>query len=201
MAITKPWTVTAFLNHINWEAGSWVHQPLSVFGVHIFTLDIPPFSLHIGGWVDAALDALLWAINTGIDALWTAISSIPSALQIMGWVSLVVTNAIAGIVQTIINVVNNTYQTINNVVNNTYQTINNIANNTYQTINNVVNNTYQTIQGVTIGVVNSAIDSALASLRFELNTLITFAGAINDLFKDPEEWLLKRIESMLARFW
>jgi hypothetical protein len=201
MAITKPDAVTRCLNLINWDAGSWVHQSISFLGKHIFTLDIPPFSLHVGGWVDWALDALLWAINAGIDEIWVAVRAIPSIPGILEGVFQVIRDEISGVWQDFLGVLAWTAGNLWEGIRAAKQEIVGAIAWTASLLWEGINTAKREVMDWTPGFVGSAIAAAFLPFRWHFNLLTEFGQDIIDLHKYPEEWLLKRIESMLIRFW
>jgi hypothetical protein len=201
MPITKPDAVNWCLNFINWDAGEWVHQSISFFGKHIFTLNIPPFSLRIGSWVGWALDFLIGAINGAINELWAAVQAIPSIPGILAGVFQIIREEISGVTARIAGFALSLGLDIAASAADTLRKANNALAWAAGNLMDAILASKREVMDWTHGFVDSAIAAAFLTFRWHFNILTEFGQDIIDLFKDPEEWLLKRIESMLVRFW
>lgn len=201
MAVILSNDLRRWLDSINLDAGEWAHQDISFLGKHIYTIDIPPFRIGIGDWIGWALEIVLWGINAAIDEIWAAIRAIPSALDIVGWVSGVVDNAITNIWPTIYNAIGFAAAMAAEALSAAKQELTGAIGFASALLWEGIQNAKREVMDWTPGFVDSAIAAAFLPFRRQLNILTTFADDIVDLFKDPEDWLLKRIESMLVRFW
>ncbi len=201
MAITKPSALERFLDYINIDAGEWAHQSISFLGKHIFTLNIPPFSVGIGDWIEAAIDVTLVPINAAIDALWAAVRAIPSVLDIVGWVSWVVDNAIAIVRRDLLGAIAWATSLLWEGIRAATRDLTGAIVWTTSQLWDGINQAQKEVMEWTPGFVDSAIAAAFLPLRYPLNVLITRAKDIDDFFEDWEKFVWDRIEKILIRFW
>lgn len=201
MTITKPGWAQWILSLVNLNRAQWLHKELSVLGHHIYTLDIPPFSVLIGDKIESAIDLTLDAINIAIDAIWDLVRKIPDILSALGGLFSIIYEQIAGVYGYIAGFSLQVWGWIRDAAADTLGKALGAIAVASQFTYAAIQTSKQEILDWTPGFVDSAIVAAFLPFRAPLNLLITFADDIQDFFKDPEEWLLNKIESMLVRFW
>lgn len=203
MAISKPNSVRSFL-------GSWFCNP---------SLVLPPSNIKVFGWtiaskgswfnmsfpfgdtIEITLDILIFIINNSIDELWAAIRAIPSVTVLFAAIAQTIANQIAGVYGYIAGFSWTVMGWIANSAANVLRQVNDTLAWTASILWEGIRASKREIMEWTPGFVDSAIAAAILPFRRQLNILTTFADDIVDFFKDPEEWLLDKIEKMLVRFW
>ena len=148
----------------------------------------------------------------------------------IGEIASTIIKYITNVYNTVSNYVTNVYNTIVNNITNVYKTVSDYITNTYNTIvNNItqvigvtiekVGEWFTSIGGATkawaeglfvkatnvwntiTGNLGAWWKTQLALINETFGWVQSFRGKIEELFTDPEKWLLDMLERMLARFW
>jgi len=161
------------------------------------------------GYVSPVVDTI---INTFDDVWDTTVEQVPEVID-----TVIETVTSAG--STVYDSVSNVYNTVTNYISNIYNTVNNYITNTYNTVTNNISNTYQTLTtaitqviGLTIENVNEwwtaraawverLVDTRFALIAPTFNAMGAIINGFNEFFTDPEDWLYKRFDKIIERFW
>ena len=201
MQVRKPEYVVRTLLRVSWS----LHIPPHTFnflGKRIFT-EGQWFSavLNVGDWIEWALDAVIDIINARID-------------EVQGLITLpgTIIEAIQSSIRTIRDSVAAVYITINELIGGVRSMVNDIWIETNRVIEERIRHVQSTAEAhlaqarleISASLrehTAAAIAAAIAPFAATINTMSVFRDGIEELFRDPEEWLYHRLESMLDRFW
>ena len=208
MALEKPSSVRNFLDAIE------------------FTITIPPWSISLAGYhlasegdwfnrtinigfpIEVAIDAILALINVGLDLLEAGKATVEALVNVHTILLAVIETNVVALVKRIVGEVADIYESIAATVDELYTAIWAVLASvadilpaiTLQ-ISDAITAAATTIKEEVLGQVAGLITAALEPWKQVINTISLFVDDINDLFSDPEDWLYRKIDAMLDRFW
>lgn len=208
MALEKPDSVKLFLD------------------AFVVTLNIPPWDISLAGyhlasegeWVsltldfgmpaEVAIDAVLVLINVGLDLLEAGKATVEALGNLYTVVLEVIETNVVALVKRIVGEVADIYESIAATVDELYTAIWAVIASvadilpaiTLQ-ISDAITAAATTIKEEVLGQVAGLITAALEPWKQVINTISLFVDDINDLFSDPEDWLYRKIDAMIDRFW
>jgi len=201
MALSKPGWLKDFLDAFGWNRGDWVNVSIPVFlGVDI-DIRVPPFSFHPGDYIETAIDFIVTGLNLAIDGVYEFI--------------LLVTKTIGEVKESVSNVIDwalgkfaDLWDEAGNLWNgiayavelmNTY--VDTAVDAVYDTIYSFVTGAVDTVREEIVDLAGATVDAAIGAIREQINLVVSFGDDIRELFADPEEYILNKLENALDRFW
>lgn len=201
MAIGKPSSLESFLDYLNIDRGQWVDISISIPFAPDVSLHIPPFSLNFGDWIETAIDYVLIPIDVALEFIYlvmaTADDIYKAGLALAGSIGEVIQETAAELWDGINALAGEVYSGFETI----YAMISSGLASVRTDVSIWIAVSADSILRTVRGQISDAIDGAFDSIRAPINLISQFFDEIQELFSDPEDYIINKLESALDRFW